>query len=305
MSSVSRKNIIITGAGGLIGTHLLDLLKNKRQYTVIGTYQDTFPPVTGRNITYIKTDLAKKQGWKKIPLVCVDAIIHCAALIPSSFFGQEDKAAGRANSLIDGQAIEYAMKKKCRLIYFSSSGVYGMGGHAGCDENSGLHPSGGYLRNKVAFEKVIRGMNGEFKYHIFRISAPYGPFQKRDSVVSVFVRNALGNKPILYYGTGARTQDFIYAKDVACACICSLDNDSYGIYNIASGNPVSMKDLAVMVKRLSGSKSVVALAGIADPQESFRAFLDISKAERLLRWKPAYSLERGLKEFIRHLKRQE
>jgi nucleoside-diphosphate-sugar epimerase len=138
---------------------------------------------------------------------------------------------------------------------------------------------------------------------ILRISAPYGPGQRNRTVLRIFIERAISSMDLLYFGTGDRTQDFTSATDVAQAVICSIRRKRGGVFNIAGGNPISMKELAkLVVKCVSGCRSKIVPAGVPDSQESYRADFEILKAKRELGWAPQISLTEGVKQWIGFLR---
>lgn len=299
-----EKNIVLTGASGLVGHGILDLVKGNKEYAVTGIYQTYKPFIEADNITFIQGDFTVKEGWNKLWQIPADVLIHCAAIIPLSVTDIMQKEAKNCNLFMDEFAISYVLEKKAKLIFISSTGVYGFNIRGLCDENSEISPASEYFAGKIETERNVVSMKGMLEYHILRISAPYGPYQRHNTVIKVFMENALKGKPILYYGTGSRMQDFIYVKDIALACLKALNCENYGIYNIASSSPITMKNLAVKIKKISGSASEIKEAGIPDPQEGHSPIFDISKAGRLLGWKPQYTLDMGLAELIGYLRRK-
>jgi len=293
--------ILLTGASGLIGHCILDYFKDHYKSQIIALYRHNKPSIDKKNILYAYADLTQEHAWYELNRFSADTIIHCAAVIPEScIIDNNQHVAKQQNMTMDNFAITYATKKNSKLIYMSSSGVYGYSFNYLCDENSPLNPQGEYFIGKLETENSILSLNNTLKYFIFRISSPFGSLLRNNTVMSIFIRNALQNRPILYYGTGSRTQDFIYAKDIARACFNAINCENYGIYNIASGTPISMKELAELIKSITASQSEIKSADIADPQETFKANFGIQKANALLQWQPHYTLEQGLQDFIRH-----
>ncbi len=299
---MQKKVIIITGASGLIGTALLSAFKNYKKYKVIGIYNTNKPLIESNNIIHFKGDLTRKSVWSDLMEFNVDSIIHCAAKIPKSFDSPESEEVRLLNLKMDKLAILYARKKNARFIYISSSSAYGLIMGKVYNERCRLNPIGQYAKGKVETEKMILKRKGNLRYFILRISAPYGPHQRYTTILKIFIKNALRGKPLKYYGTGSRTQDFTYVKDIANVCLKAVESDKYGVYNIASGQSISMKDLAFLIKNLIQSKSIVQAAQVPDPQETYRGKIDISKAKKILGWYPMYTLERGLSEFIEYIK---
>lgn len=301
MNEKQEKHIVVTGAGGLVGHGILALLKKTPGYRVTGVYQTHKPLIAAKHIRYVQGDLTQESAWHELGHIPADVLIHCAAVIPRSFISEDQEEAKHTNLLMDGHAISYALGKICTLTYLSSAGLYGFKIKTVCNEQTTPELADAYFSGKLETENTIIGLGHRLRHFIFRISAPYGPHQRKQTVMNIFINNALADKPLCYYGSGSRTQDFIYVEDIAQACLRTVNSQNYGVYNIASGCPVSMKTLAHRIKELTGSKSDIRAADITDPQEGFRALFDITKAKTLLDWHPHYNLERGVREVIDHL----
>ncbi|MDD5493031.1 MAG: NAD(P)-dependent oxidoreductase [bacterium] len=295
----AKKLIMVTGASGLIGSAVVQRLARDKRFKVLGIHYRGKPLWKDQRVTLLKKDLSLKESWEDLLNLPVAAVIHCAALIPPAFTGLEARHAGMVNLRMDRLAVWYARKKSARIIYISSSSIYGTSGKKMKSEITRLKPYGDYAAGKAAAEKMIQHYPD---HYIFRISAPYGPYQHMNTVLRIFIQQALAGKPLLYYGTGSRTQDFTYTADIAAACVKAIYADYPGIYNIAAGRPISMRKLAHLVKKLTRSKSEIKAAGLIDPQENYQANFNTSKARSWLRWSPAYTLSKGIKEFIKYLK---
>lgn len=293
---------MVTGTSGLIGSAVVQRLARDKRFKVLGIYHREQPSWKDQGVALAKKDLRRKKSWEDLLGLPVSVVIHCAAIIPSAFTGPEAKHAGTINLRMDRLAAWYAKKKSAKIIYISSSSIYGINGKKVKSETTRLKPHGEYAAGKATAEKIIQRY---FNHYILRVSAPYGPYQHINTVLRIFIQQALAGQPLLYYGTGSRTQDFTYITDIADACVEAIVVDHPGIYNIAAGRPVSMRKLAYLVKKLTGAKSEIKAGGIPDPQEDYRANFSTSKARRWLHWSPAYTLSKGIKEFINYLKSSE
>ncbi|MBN3038362.1 MAG: NAD(P)-dependent oxidoreductase [Candidatus Omnitrophica bacterium] len=296
-----RKKIVVTGASGMVGTGLLGLIRDAPAYEVLGVYKDNQPAITGENISYLQADLTQGEGWQRLDDMQMYALVHCAAKIPKTFGVNESKDAYMVNSRMDSLALSCAISKNAKLVYISSSSVYGDSSKGICKEDSRLNPINAYAKGKSESESKILDNKSIFKYFILRLSSPYGPHQRNNTVLKLFTENALRGEPLIYHGEGQRMQDFIYVKDIARAMAMALESENSGVYNVTSGSSICMKDLAHLIKDITGSKSEVKPSGTKDMQEKYRPLFDISKAARLLNWQPLYPLEKGLAEFIEYL----
>lgn len=298
------KLILVTGAAGLIGSAVLDQLKNKPGIRVVAVDQNTPISLKGRVIRFIKADLTESSNWDKLNKINFHCLIHAAAKIPKSFSdAKETGEAASINKRMDRMAIAAVRKKRACLIYFSTANLYKNTANAILDEQSGLRLTNAYAIEKRASEKlIVRNLRG-FRYFIFRISAPFGQWQRHTTVIKSFAEKALRQKRILYLGSGNRRQDFIYSKDIARACLKALQSKHSGIYNLASGSSISMLELASLIKKLSHSKSQLSPACIPDPQENYRPAYRISLIKKHLGWSPQYSLKKSLTEYIKFLRK--
>jgi len=290
------KKIIVTGAGGFVGQSVIKKLYEEK-YNVVGLYRNSskeeYPWLN------IEFDLAK-QNLSDVLIKNIDCVVHCAAVIPTDFFNEDVAYVAEINKKIDNNVIDYCTANGIRLIYTSSTSVYGFNASK-IAEDTPLNPLGLYSIGKVNSEKQIRE-NVE-KYDILRINAPYGLGQKQNTVLKIFIEKAAAGADITYYGSGKREQDFTHVSDIANLVKCCVNHDSLnGFLNIASGNSISMKALARLVVSLTyGCKSKILPADKLDMQENYRPEFDISKARRLLSWEPKVSLESGITEWINAL----
>ena len=138
---------------------------------------------------------------------------------------------------------------------------------------------------------------------VMRICAPYGPRQKTRTVLRIFIECAQNGSPLMYHGSGLREQDFVQVEDVAAAILSAIRHPAAnGIFNIAGGSPISMKDLAHLVARTVGNPlAKVCASGCPDHQENYRARFSLKRAEELLGWKPTIKLEQGIREWATQL----
>ncbi len=291
--------VLVTGAGGFIGTHVAQALHGSG-FQVIGLDRDfshgDFP------WECVEGDLLGPDTQNMLNDNRVDFIVHCAAVLPKQFDGEEAERVGKLNRSIDEYILDLCQRNQSFLIYLSGTSIYGLNLVGVSTEESPVDPAGPYVATKLYTERqIFEKLNLDAVS--LRVSAPYGPEQRARTVLKLFIERALRGEDLTYHGSGNRSQDFTYVKDVADAVKCAVRSQVKGIYNIAGGHPVSMRELAeLIVRSVPGCRSQVISSGQADPQENFRPEFDISKAKRELGWQPKVDIEMGVKECIESLK---
>jgi UDP-glucose 4-epimerase len=224
-------------------------------------------------------------------------LVHLAAVLPLSFQGDEADRAARINNAIDRNVLATCGASGVNVIYASGASVYGFDESRPKSESSPVHATGPYVQAKLEGERMGKEMVAleGLTFTSLRISAPYGPGQRARTVLNIFIEEALKHRPLRYYGTGSRQQDFTYIDDVASAVCRAAAKSKGGVYNIAGGAPVTMKELAeIVVRCVPGCEARWSLRD-ADVQESATARYSIEKARSELEWQPRVSLEEGIR----------
>jgi UDP-glucose 4-epimerase len=273
--------ILVTGTAGLVGHSAASRLAAEgADVTAVGGR--TEPDRSG-----LQLDLAR-DSWPAGPW---DAIVHCAARLPMRFDGPDADACVAQNRAVDDRAIALAAAANAHLVFFSSASVYG-GTVGRIDEATPVAPLLGYARGKLETEAAIaaRGVSAT----VFRLVAPYGPRQTRPTVLYRFLEAALEGSPLRYYGTGTRTQDFLHVDDVATAITLALAARAPGTFLLASGMPISMRELAEVIVSVTGSNSAVEAAGVPDPEEGRAISYRIDHIRERLGFQPSVMLADGI-----------
>jgi len=223
-------------------------------------------------------------------------IVHLAAERPTSFHADEVGNTAARNRRMDENVFAFAASVRAGVVFASGGSVYGGGQGEVFTEDGATNPWGQYPAAKLRSEQQGAAIleAGGAPFAALRISAPYGPGQKAPTVVHHFLSRAIAGDSLTYHGTGSRMQDFVYVDDVAEAVCCCVSAGAEGVFNIASGQPVSMKELAARVAEVVGRSMHIGPSGEPDEQEGLTAFYSIEAAERVLAWKPATGLRTGL-----------
>jgi UDP-glucose 4-epimerase len=236
-------------------------------------------------------------------------VIHLAALIsveesfekPGLYFDVNLEGTLR----IVEKMTELGVKK---IIFSSTAAVYGNPVQLPITEEHPLNPMSPYASSKLCSEFAIRNLfeNSGIQYVILRFFNVYGPGQDPanpySGVITRFAYNLLTDKPLVIYGDGRQTRDFVYIKDVVESVRLSLEKRVSGIFNVGTGKETCVIELAKTLSRIIG-KSPNIVYSRPRRGDVRRSVADISKATRILGYQPKYSLENGLKEYIDYLQK--
>ena len=292
--------IIVTGGAGFIGKHLVNFLITKG---INITIFDNFSNSKKESITYLKNqgvkiiegDITKMQDINNA-VTSHDMVIHLAAKIsveesienPSETF--QTNVEGTKNVLI---ACENNNIKK--IIVASSAAVYGESEpKIKLTEKSKMNPISPYGESKVMMEYEITRFveNHDLNYVILRFFNIYGIDQSSEyaGVITKFIKKIEMNKPLEIFGDGMQMRDFISINDIVNSIYHSIENGKNQIYNIASGTPITIKELAKLMISLS-KKDLKIIYNNTKKGDIRFSQADISLAKKELDYLPKDSLE--------------
>lgn len=306
----NKKRILITGGCGFVGKHLVDLLISKgfKNITVVDNTETNH-----ENLTYIKADFANEKVMRPL-LEKTDILIHLAAMIGVDNCRNHPELVKTVNFTNTKELVDLAIKSKVRRIVFtSSSEVYGNSKEIPYEEDGHLEPISVYGQAKVDMEKYLLDVQKQsgITVGILRLFNVYGPGQKKDFVVSIFINDALKNKPLEIFGTGKQTRTFTYVKDVADGLfrLSIYDKTPCEIVNLGSQQEYSISELAKIVLQLipeSNSEVKYVQYGQSGTRtanyEIDRRVPSIEKAREILGFKAKTTLKEGLIDTIAYLR---
>lgn len=301
--------MLITGGAGFVGSHLCDrYVMNGHTVICIDNFMNSNLAnirhlLTYRNFKLINGDIRDFNLLEKI-IRDVDAIFHLAAQIHVDKSIIEPKLTYDINVLGTQNILETArMHDVKKIIYASSSEVYGSAQYSPMDENHPLNAPHPYGASKIAADRMCfayiqtYGMN----ISIIRPFNLYGPKQKDSGyggALSLFTKRVLSNMPPIIYGDGEQTRDYTYIEDIVNAydLILNYDKELREPINFGTGKEVKIIDLANMIIEICG-KNIKPVHVEPRPGEVKRLVADISKAKNI-GWEPKYAIENGLKSYI-------
>jgi len=296
--------ILVTGGHGLLGSRLVPLLARDipGAEIIVVTRNEKQRHTDGSQTTIIRGDLRDESLWARIPAT-ITHVFHLAAVIP---WKTEDK--NRASLVTDNvlpiaNLIEHSRHwtNLQHIVYSSSVSVYAQTDQL-LSEDSLCRPASLYGASKLAGEELLRSIDlAGVRTVSLRFSSLYAYGQYEGTVLPVMVSRARQRQDITIFGDGTRTQDFLHCEDAARAILLSFQKRAEGVYNIGTGTPVNMAELAEVVNRVfaGGTTRVVFQPEKADSDPGIR--LDIGKARRELNYQPQVDLESGLQQLKREL----
>lgn len=303
---------IVTGAAGFIGSSLCKRLLNQ-EIEVIGidSFVDYYPRILKeKNIenlkkhpkfVFIEGNLMDMDLSKLISNN--DCIFHQAAQAGVRASWGKDFHIYTENNIMATQRLLEICKEKniAKLIFASSSSVYGDCQDLPMNEKSSPSPVSPYGVSKLASEQLCYLYWKNFNVPVvsLRYFTVYGPRQRPDMAFNKFIRAILKNEEIVMYGDGEQTRDFTYIDDIVTANILAMNKGQYGsVYNIGGGSKTSMNEVIDILAKVSGEKPKIKQSG-TQKGDMKHTLADITKAQSELGYEPTIGLEEGLeKEYI-------
>jgi len=298
------KKMLITGSAGFIGYHLGNFLK-KRGYQVIGI--DNFLHPCRAKADNIYADIRYFQDIE--PLVQkADLVFHLAAQInvDKSIVNPEETFDINVKGTIN--ILEACRKYKKKLIFASSSEVYGTAQTDNMNESHPLNPQSPYAASKAAADRICFSYIETYgmDVSILRNFNTFGPYQNDDSyggVIAIFTRLALEDKTLKIFGDGKQERDYIWIEDALQGYEIAAENNIKGKpLNIGSGKTIKINQLAKLIVKLTHSSSKIIHVK-ERPGEVRKLCADISFAKSL-GFLPKTDFEKNLKEYIQWFKKQ-
>ncbi|MFL5742506.1 MAG: GDP-mannose 4,6-dehydratase [Flavisolibacter sp.] len=310
-----KKHYLITGGAGFIGSHLVRALLADKDLRM--TIIDNFDPFYSRQIKLLNTDGFEKHQnillldrnledlsvheLKKILPEPVDVIIHLAAKAGVRPSIDQPLAYQRTNILATQMLLDLARETGIKqFVFASSSSVYGMNKNLPWKESEQLLPISPYAMTKLAAEQagyVFSHLTG-LRFIALRLFTIYGPSQRPDLAIHRFIKSMLLDEPISVYGDGSSSRDYTYVKDAVQAIIsaAAYDQGLFEIINVGNHVPVTLNELVTTIEEVTGKKAKIQRLP-EQAGEVAATFADISRANRLLQYKPSISLKQGITNF--------
>lgn len=297
-------NLIVTGGAGFIGSHLTKyLIKKGHNVCVIDNLRrgslDNLKEIQDK-IDFQEIDILDYNAMQSVAKN-TDGIFHQAALssVPQSF--KEPEEYHRVNAIGTENMLKLAKEFGFKVVYASSSSVYGNQNKFPIKEDTEKKPLNPYGQSKLEAEQFAQKYaNQRVKVIGLRYFNVFGIGQNPNyaGVIPKFIEQLVQHKPPIIYGDGNQVRSFTFVDDVVEANVLAFESKiEYAFLNIATSLTTSIKELADVMIRLSG----LSIKPIFDkPREGDveKSQADISLAKSLINWEPKTILEEGLKKIF-------
>jgi UDP-glucuronate 4-epimerase len=305
--------ILVTGGAGFIGSHLVEkLLGAGHEVVILDDFNDFYDPqikhanIAGfaKEITVFRGDLRDSDSVRTVfrekkP----EAIMHLAARAGVRPSIQHPRLYYDTNVLGTLNLLEAARLTGVKpFIFASSSSVYGASKKVPFREDERLTQTlSPYGATKVAGEFLCSTYSHLYGMRLvaLRYFTVYGPRQRPDLAIHQFTRRIHAGQPIDQFGDGSTRRDYTYIDDIIQGTMAAIDYDDalYDVFNLGESETIELKDLIAAVENALGKKAKINRLP-EQPGDMPLTYADISKAGKLLGYKPTTKLSEGLPRFV-------
>ncbi len=291
------KKILITGATGFIGSHLIpELTKNHKIVGISKNKIKSSKNFTSSSLDITKSDLRIKNEYSDI--------IHMAAYSDVAYCNLNPTKCYELNVKATQKMLEITRKNDSNFVFLSSSHVYGNPIKQPISENSLCNPSTHYASSKRMSEILCETYSKTYGLNIqvARIFSVYGPKSPESNLVFSIINQMINNSKIILGNTSPK-RDFIFIGDVIAGLIKIINSKKkmFGIYNLGSGKSISIENLVKNCFGLSDKKlKIISSKEKSRKNEIMNIQANISKMKKEFNWKTEISLKKGLEITYNH-----
>ena len=239
---ISGKNILVTGANGLLGRRVVATLSQTNDVSAL-VHEMPADPIAG--VSYLPIDFAEPWDVERLPRR-VDAIIHLAQSAHFRDVPARALEVFQVNIASTARLLDYAWRAKTdRFVYASSGGIYSGGIQTFRETSPVTQPDtlGYYLGSKVSCEALASSYARFMKIMVLRFFFIYGQGQNRTMLIPRLIDNIRSELPITIQGQNGLKLNPIHVSDAAAAVIAALSSENSGIYNVAGPQILSLREL--------------------------------------------------------------
>lgn len=305
----SAFNFLVTGGAGFIGSNLVLALQEllpEGRLTVIDDFRSgDFKNLLGYKGDLVAADLATLDWRKQFGDERFDAIFHLASITDTTLHNQFVQVHDNVESF--RRLLDFAQPSRTRVIYASSASIYGPATEASVEAN-GPAPANAYAFSKTIMDNIAARRTHDFPDWVIiglRFFNVYGPREAHKGMPASMVYHLsrqmkAGERPRIFKH-GEQKRDFVYVKDAVDGMIRALDAYNSGIYNLGSGEAHSFNELVTVLNQALGTN--LSPEYIENPHAHYQNFTEanLHKIRGALGYKPRFSLEAGVKDYMEWL----
>ncbi|HEY1317921.1 MAG TPA: NAD-dependent epimerase/dehydratase family protein [Gaiella sp.] len=292
---------VVTGAAGFIGSHLAEtLLAAGHEVLGVDSFTDYYEPErkreNARELDVLEADLVSVE---LDPLLDgADGVFHLAGQpgVRASF-GPGFEHYVERNVHASGRVFEAAARRSVRVVYASSSSIYGDAESYPTPEGALPRPISPYGVTKLCTEHLAYalGRSSGLEAVGVRYFTVYGPRQRPDMAFTPLLEALADGGTFRLFGDGSASRSFTFVGDAVDATIAAMERGRAGeLYNVGGGEEATMAEAIALAEQIAGVRLVVERHGTATGDVR-RTRADVGKAEREFGWRPAIGLEDGLR----------
>lgn len=311
----SKKNILVTGGAGFIGSHLVSKLLSEDAWnvTVVDNFDPFYPAdlkrtnisaqISDPNYKLVETDIRCFSDMEKVfDSSDFECIVHLAA--KAGVRPSLEDPCGYAETNITGtmNMLQLAQQHNVKQFVFgSSSSVYGESPNVPFREDAVISkPISPYAATKATGELLCHTFSHLYNIRTvcLRFFTVYGARQRPDLAIRKFATLISDGKPIPVFGDGSTRRDYTYIDDIISGVRASIDyaGEMHQIFNLGESQTVTLARLIELLEENLGIKAIINRQPM-QPGDVPQTFADISRAKELLGYNPQTKIEEGIKKF--------
>jgi nucleoside-diphosphate-sugar epimerase len=289
------RRIVITGASGFIGGHLLDQLSRRHHVVALGRNRPD--PGTFPDVAWIEHDLADALDDSRISELAegADTLVHLAQSRDYKEFPERAASIFDVNVRGTVRLLDQARRLGIKQFIFASSGGIYRYSDARISEGDPIQPMSFYLSSKYAAEVLMRNYEQFFAVSVLRFFFVYGPGQQPNMLMPGFVRRITRQEPITIEGNPGLHINPIYVADAVRALVAALETETSGVFNVAGDEVVSITSLVEQIATIAGKTPEIRHTPARLPGD---LVADTTRMKEILGVTPEITLRDGLRRTI-------
>lgn len=311
----THKSILITGGAGFIGSHLIEnLLRFGHTVICYDNFDDFYDPsikwqnlktaIQHPDFKLLEANILDRDALQNcFDQYSFDMVIHLAAkagvrpsiIDPLGYY--QTNVMGTLNLLEMMKTHEVT-----KMVFASSSSVYGNNPKVPfCESDFVDNPISPYAASKKAAELLCHTYHHLYHFDIFcmRFFTVYGPRQRPDLAIHKFTEMILKDEPIPVFGDGSSARDYTYIDDIVDGLVKAIEKvKGYEIINLGESQTISLSRMIETLEKEIGKKAKKTIYSM-QPGDVVTTYADISKANQLIGYNPAWNFDDGIKKFIK------